>query len=89
LVAHFGVLSKGDDLFIFFPVPGFLSGANSVFDPADALGPNNFQPCDSDPDSLMALADWRAVAGDLKVAAGVALNGKSAEGSKTNPDNQE
>lgn len=34
----------GDDSFIFFPVPDFLSGVNSVFDRAGVVGSLENQP---------------------------------------------
>jgi len=74
----------GDDSFIFFPVPDFLSGVNSVFDPAGVVGSLIPPQHDVDCDSLAALADWRAVAGDLTVAAGIAMNVRSIQSSQEN-----
>lgn len=74
----------GDDSFFFFPVPGFLSGVNSVFDPAGVVGSLIPPVSDEDSDSMAAFADWRAVAGDLTVAAGIAMDVRPSKSSQEN-----
>lgn len=59
----------GTSSFYLFAVPDFLSGAASVFDPADALSTYNESPSGEDADAIAAYADWCAVGLDLQAAA--------------------
>lgn len=51
--------------FYLFAVPDFISGAASVFDPADSLSIYNESPSGADADAIAAYADWKAVAADF------------------------
>lgn len=59
----------GTPSFYLFAVPDFLSGAASVFDPADALSTYNDSPSGEDADAIAAYADWSAIGFDLEAAA--------------------
>lgn len=58
----------GNESFILFAVPNFLSGAASAFDPADSLCTFNESPTGMDADAIATFADWKAVGGDLVAA---------------------
>ena len=60
--------TMGTSTFYLFAVPNFLSGAASIFDPADALSTYNESPSGEDADAIAAFADWRAVGLDLEQA---------------------